>query len=432
MATSRHMGPLTLRAIARPRGPLAAIPISRRAAAVHVSAAPSTSTVHPPTDLSTQTRAIPKLSGAGPFPQDVQFEALGAPYSMLSVSLPSSATLYTRRGTLVGVNGNVENATSTLSVLEPVRRAALRIPFLYQKITSTSPLTCLISTNALHTSFAVIKLDGTIDWMVSQKKALLAWCGHSIAVKPTIDRKLSLSHWGNSKVSGRGLVALAGKGQIFQVVLQPGEEFIVHANNLLAYSLNTPLSPPTPHRLPATTLTLQIPHLRIPSSLSRRILPTLPTPALLTTLAHSKTYKTLARLAWNIRTWSRRTVFGDREFLRFNGPVTVLIQSRAGGTVRDVLGREEMRGVDAALAEPEVLRAVEGGETRGAIEDGTTTATTTTTTGIKTNIETKLPPQSQLIQKPKVSWAPAGFKAAYVRNGKVELEDATSEEFLKR
>ena len=141
---------------------------------------------------------------------DVQFEALGAPYSLLSVSLPSSTTLYSQRGTLLGVNGKVENAVSTLHMLGPLRRAALGMPFLYQKvrprfrqmnytliwhtcvvqIVSTTPLTCLVSTNTLYTSFAVVKLEGTVDWMVVQRKALLAWCGHSIHVKPEVNRKL--------------------------------------------------------------------------------------------------------------------------------------------------------------------------------------------------------------------------------------------------
>ena len=40
---------------------------------------------------------------------DVKFEVLGAPYSLLSVALPASSVLYSRRGTLVGVNGRAEN-----------------------------------------------------------------------------------------------------------------------------------------------------------------------------------------------------------------------------------------------------------------------------------------------------------------------------------
>lgn len=42
---------------------------------------------------------------------DARFEVLGAPYSLLSVSLSASQKLYTRRGTLVGVSGKAENVS---------------------------------------------------------------------------------------------------------------------------------------------------------------------------------------------------------------------------------------------------------------------------------------------------------------------------------
>jgi hypothetical protein len=49
---------------------------------------------------------------------DARFDVVGAPYSLLSVSLSASQNLYTRRGTLVGLSGkadNVGNATILLS-----------------------------------------------------------------------------------------------------------------------------------------------------------------------------------------------------------------------------------------------------------------------------------------------------------------------------
>ena len=46
---------------------------------------------------------------------DAQFEVLGAPYSLLSVSLSASQNLYTRRGTLVGVTGKAENVSLRVS-----------------------------------------------------------------------------------------------------------------------------------------------------------------------------------------------------------------------------------------------------------------------------------------------------------------------------
>ena len=36
------------------------------------------------------------------------------------------------------------------------------------------------------------------------------------------------AHWGNSEITGRGLLAIAGQGSIYQVVLDTGEEYIVH------------------------------------------------------------------------------------------------------------------------------------------------------------------------------------------------------------
>ena len=38
----------------------------------------------------------------------------------------------------------------------------------------------------------------------------------------------SVAHWGNSQVTGRGLLALAGKGQIYEIKLKTGEEYVAH------------------------------------------------------------------------------------------------------------------------------------------------------------------------------------------------------------
>lgn len=40
---------------------------------------------------------------------DARFDVVGAPYSLLSVSLSASQNLYTRRGTLVGLSGKPDN-----------------------------------------------------------------------------------------------------------------------------------------------------------------------------------------------------------------------------------------------------------------------------------------------------------------------------------
>lgn len=76
----------------------------------------------------------------------------------------------------------IVQVTSTLSILKPLRRAALGIPFLYQKINSTTPVTALISTNS---SLAVVRMDGSTDWKIF-RNALLAWTGQTLSIQPTI------------------------------------------------------------------------------------------------------------------------------------------------------------------------------------------------------------------------------------------------------
>ncbi|MCJ1482693.1 Altered inheritance of mitochondria protein 24, mitochondrial [Schaereria dolodes] len=283
---------------------------------------------------------------------DAKFEVLGAPYSLLSVSLSASQNLYTRRGTLVGLSGKAENATSTLSMLGPVRRVILGIPFLYQKLASTSPITALISTKSPVTSFAVVHLDGTVDWMVAQKRALLAWTGHTLSISPTLNRKMSLAHWGNSQVMGRGLLALVGKGQIYQIVLKLGEEYVAHPSNVVAYTI-TP-HPPLPYRLKSSVFRLQVPGVNLSGLL--------PDTKFFRVMRESSTWKAITQLFFTLRTWSRRTIWGDRLFLHFHGPTTILLQTRASRlndvlTTRDV---NEIADVPAGSVHPAISLALEG------------------------------------------------------------------------
>ena len=135
---------------------------------------------------------------------DATFEVLGSPYSLLSVSLSPSQDLHTRRGSLVGLSGTPDNTISSLRVLSPIRRALVGIPFLYQKITSTTPINALITTKSPLTSFAILQLDGTSDWKLAQRKALLAWTGSSLSIRPSISSRLSVAYWGSSDIQAAG------------------------------------------------------------------------------------------------------------------------------------------------------------------------------------------------------------------------------------
>ncbi|KAF2495629.1 altered inheritance of mitochondria protein 24, mitochondrial [Lophium mytilinum] len=295
---------------------------------VHISSTPSISPIVDQ-DLSPSSTA-----GSSPAP-DARFEVIGSPFSLLSVSLSASQNLYTRRGTLVGVSGAAENTVSTLSLLEPFRRAFLGIPFFYQrKISSTTPITTLISTKAPISSIAVVHLDGRQDWVVSQRNALLAWTGHALAVKPKLNTEMSIAHWGSSQVTGRGLMALVGKGQLYQVQLRAGESYIVHPSHIVAYELGS--NPPLPYRFKSTALRFQIPKYDFG--------PLVESSKFLKTMAETATWRTITGVLFALRTWLRRTIWGDRLFLEFQGPSTLIMQSR-GSSIRDVLTARDVNEI---------------------------------------------------------------------------------------
>ncbi|KAK3935726.1 altered inheritance of mitochondria protein 24, mitochondrial, partial [Diplogelasinospora grovesii] len=273
---------------------------------------------------------------------DARFEVLGSPYSLLSVSLSASQRLYTRRGTLVSVAGKVENAQSTLSILSPLSRAFLGIPFLYQRISSTTPITALIGTKSPTSTFSILHLDGTTDWMVAQRSALLAWTGHSLTPSPRIQRGMSLAHWGNTHLTGRGLAALSAPGQVYEVTLGEGEELVLHPSHVVAYSVTK--NPPLPFRFRSTRFSLQVPS--IPSSVGSaagRIVPAAFS-RFWKAMRDTGTYQFIARLLYGLRTATRRSIWGDRLFLQFRGPTTILMSSR-GVRVRDALTRDDVNEI---------------------------------------------------------------------------------------
>jgi uncharacterized protein (AIM24 family) len=174
--------------------------------------------------------------------------------------------------------------------------------------------------------------------MVAQRKSLLAWTGSSLTVRPRVNSQLSIANWGNTYLTGRGLVALSGQGQIYQISLKPSEEFVVHPSNVVAYTI-TPSSP-QPYRLKSSSLKLQVPAL----GFSGYVTQFLPETKFFKVMRESNFWKTVASILFKIRTWSRRTIWGDRLFLKFNGPTTILLQSRAS-RVSDVLTKNEVNEI---------------------------------------------------------------------------------------
>ena len=67
------------------------------------------------------------------------------------------------------------------------------------------------------------------------------------------------------------------------------------------------------------------------------------------TFRNSSFYKFVGRVAYSIRTMARRTIWGDRLFLQFKGPATILLSSR-GVRVADVLTNKDINEIADAPA----------------------------------------------------------------------------------
>jgi hypothetical protein len=203
---------------------------------------------------------------------------------------------------------------------------------------------------------------------------------------------MSIAHWGNSKITGRGLVALAGPGQIYQVTLKAGEEYVAHPSNVVAYTITQ--HPPLPYRLKSSSLRFQVPNLGVSNFLSGI--------KFFRVMQQTDTWKGIGNLLFSFRTAARRTIWGDSLFLQFHGPTIILLSSRAS-RISDVLTSRDINDI----ADSPV----------GAVRAAVTLATTSNDENAK-----KQPTD-----------VPTGFRVAQVsRVGKVRFDDAQNFQPLVR
>jgi len=111
----------------------------------------------------------------------------------------------------------------------------------------------------------------------------------------------------------------------------------VHPSNVVAYTQTA--HPPLPYRFRSTTLKLQIPSLAS----------YLPDTRFFREMRKTATWKFLSSTAFTLRTWARRSIWGDRLFLQFQGPTTLLLQSR-GSHISDSLTSRDINEIADAPA----------------------------------------------------------------------------------
>lgn len=97
--------------------------------------------------------------------------------------------------------------------------------------------------------------------------------------------------------------------------------------------------PPQPYRFKSSSTRFQIPN----------PLSWLPDTRFWRTMRETTAWKFLRDSAFYTRTWARRTIWGDRLFLHFHGPATILVQS-SGSTLRDVLTTRDVNEIATSPA----------------------------------------------------------------------------------
>lgn len=103
----------------------------------------------------------------------------------------------------------------------------------------------------------------------------------------------------------------------------------------MAYSVDR--NAPVPFRFKSSSIRLAVPS--VPESLVPQGLA-----KFWKDMKDTGAYRFLARVLYSLRTTTRRSIFGDRLFLQFQGPTKILMSSR-GARINDVLTNEDVNQI---------------------------------------------------------------------------------------
>lgn len=112
---------------------------------------------------------------------------------------------------------------------------------------------------------------------------------------------------------------------------------------------------PQPYRFKSSTLRLQIPN----------VFSWFPDTGFTRTIRQSQVWRFLAAFMYTVRTWTRRSVWGDRLFLRFEGPANILLQSRGNSLTEALTTRDINEIADAPAGAVQVARQPKPSSTSG-------------------------------------------------------------------
>lgn len=171
------------------------------------------------TGSPTRLAEKPTVTSAGPFVELPKFKLVGA---LLNVTVPESATLNVRNGSLVAIDGEALGITSRHRILDEVTE--------YQELRLKSPVSFMLSGNAGNYSVIDIK---DASWTILRDENLVSWTGFTLK----LHKKELLSKMNSYTTSGKGCIVLDAQSQLFEVELKDGENMKLSPNAFVATSV---------------------------------------------------------------------------------------------------------------------------------------------------------------------------------------------------
>lgn len=299
--------------------------IQRRAVNPFIRFASSiSSTSDSPREISQFLRDVPQISGSGPFPAEPTLSIVGTPGSLIHVSLPASGGIFARRGSIVAVNGSLQDLTSKVAVNQSMKSLSSTMPILYQSIISTTPASFLISTNESNSSCKILNVSKSQEWIIAQRNSLLSW-NQTV----NIEAVSRFAKWGHARANGSGVLALVGKGDIMQLDIEKGDSIMVNPSSLVAYSVD-----PSEN---LTGLIKRIPHLNINFDM-----PQLKSRFFRKGKSEQATKSVFSSVVKWIKYLTSKFWKDDIAF-KINGPRTIYIQTKGGGSSTHLFTTEELK-----------------------------------------------------------------------------------------
>lgn len=304
-------------------------------------------------DISSQLSNIPKSTGAGPFIEYPRFEPLGNPASLINITLPPSSVLNLRTNSILAANGDLNNISSKLSILKLFTN-----PLIYNKISSTTPLSLILSNKGSNKFFVNLELSELEEWTIFNTKNLIAWYGPDLKITNNNKIGINLSS-GNNKSN----VILNGETQLFTLNLEQDETLYLNPKSIIA--INSSQSGSNFHKLDSSSLQLSIPKFKIWDSIKIAFnslyskfnqyiqVPSetkaIETTKSITTENKSSTSFEIPQSLKSFGTWIstkfNNFILNDKVFYEVKGPATIIVQNSTSISTSKIFTNEQLNEI---------------------------------------------------------------------------------------